>query len=180
MVWTVPANGGESIVETYGFRTDILPGYDASEQRVRLRSLALESLEFAIEAQEAREAQLATSTIFAGQHEVIVLPWWQYGSRLMGAVGIGDQLLPIGDAQDVPYRVGGDAVVWRDPFTWELFEVDSVSGAGVATVDLATIAWASGSALVYPARRVRLPDKVALSRITSRVLSGRVRYTAET
>jgi hypothetical protein len=70
-------------------------------------------------------------------------------------------------------------VVWRDPFTWELFTVDSVSGAGVTTVDIATLAWAADSAYVFPARRSRLPDRVSLRRDSTQVLTGRVRFTME-
>lgn len=178
-VWTIPANGGESIVESYGFRTDILSAWTDAEQRIRQRGFALETLEFGVMAVEAREAQLATAMLFGTQDEAVALPLWQYGSRLSGAVGIGAALLPIADALLVPYRVGGYAVVWRDPFTWELFTVSGVSGAGVATSDLAGIAWAAESAYVFPARRARMPDRVSVKRDSTRIVIGRVRFTME-
>ncbi len=181
-VWSVPAQGGSPISETYGFLTDIIESYNGYEQRVRLRQIALETFEFSILA-EGAEAQLAQALIY-GEHEaVMAVPLWQYGSRLTGSISIGGTLLPISDATEVPYRRsvdnGGFALVWRDAFTWELFEVGSTSGSGVATVDTATKAWAAGSALVFPARSARLSDRQELRWLSSRVLEARLGFTVE-
>lgn len=178
-MWTIAADGGESIVEGYGYSTDILSAYTNGEQRVQRRDVPLQTLEFGIVALEAREGQLATSTIFGSQNKVIAMPLWQYGSRLVGDVAIGATLLPITDAVLIPYRVGGYAVVWRDAFTWELFTVTATSGAGVATSDTSIALWKSGTAMVFPARRAMLPDRVSLKRDSTTILKGRVRFTME-
>jgi hypothetical protein len=117
--------------------------------------------------------------VFGTQDEVIGMPLGQYGSRLSGSISIGGSLLPITDAADVPYRVGGFAIVWRDAFTWELFTVSGTSGAGVATSDTSAAAWASGSAIVMPVRTCRISDKSPLRWESSRYLSGRVRVSME-
>lgn len=177
-VWTIEAN--QDVRESYGYLTDVMAGYDETEQRVSLRAVPLEGLEFSALATDAREAGLAESLIHALQDEAIVVPYWQYGSRLSGAVGIGASLLPIADALDVPYRAAGYAVVWRDPYTWELFTVASTSGAGVATSDTATIAWASGSALVFPGRLMRIASRSPLDHESATVASSRFTFEAET
>ncbi len=181
-VWTIPANGAEPVQESYGFLTEVLPSYNGHEQRVKLRAIPLERIEFGILA-DGREAQLAQSLIWGLHDEALVVPLWQYGSILSGSVSIGASLLPITDAADIPYRRsvdnGGYAVVWRDPFTWELFSVSSTSGSGVATSDTATANWASGSAYVFPARLARFADAPLVTWLNSRVLEARLKFTGE-
>jgi hypothetical protein len=182
-VWSVPANGADEVVETFGFLTDIIgPSYRGLEKRSRLRQIALESIEFSFLA-DGREAQLVRSLI-EGEHEAsLAVPLWQFGSYLSGAISIGGNLLPITDAGDVPYRRspdnGGFALVWQDAFTWELFSISSTSGAGVTTSDTATRNWAAGSAIVFPARSARLAEKVALRWLNTRTVVGRFRFDVD-
>lgn len=182
VVWSVPANGGEDVVETYGFMTDIMEAYSGYEQRARLRVIPQEGFEFSILA-DGREAQLVRSLIEGAHDEAMAVPLWQYGSRLSGAISIGATLLPITDAADVPYRRsadnGGYALVWSDPFTWELFSVSSASGSGVTTTDTATLNWAAGSALVFPARSARLNRESAIRWLTTRVVSARLQFSVD-
>lgn len=180
-VWSVPANGADEVEESFGFLTDVLGSFGEREQRVRLREIALEQFEFSILA-EGAEADLAQLLVYAAP-EPLAVPLWQYGSRLTGSVSIGGSLLPISDALDVPYRRsvdnGGYALVWKDAFNWELFEVSSTSGSGVATSDTATMNWASGDALVFPARSARFAGGPKLRWLTSNVLDGRLRFSVE-
>jgi hypothetical protein len=177
-VWPISANAAESIVEGYGYSTDVIPAYINAEQRVSRRARALESLEFSILGY-AREAQLASSLIFGLQDEAFVLPMWQYASRLSGTVNVGASLLPITDATLVPYRTDEYAVVWRDEFTWELFVVAGTDGSGVSTLDLALNQWNSGTAIVMPARLARMPDRVTIERPSARALASRIKFTME-
>lgn len=182
-VWTVPADGGATIVTRYGFKTDIIgPSYSGFEQRSRLRQISVEALEFSI-LSDGREAQLARTLLEGAHDEAMAVPMWQYGSRLSGAVGIGDVLLPITDAQQVPYRRstdnGGYALVWKDPWTWELFSIASTSASGVTTSDTATRPWASGEAYVFPARSARLTNRQTVRRYTSRALAARLTFSVD-
>lgn len=181
LVWSVDANGVDDIDETYGYLTDIIVAHSKAEQRSRLRVIALESIEFSVLA-VGREAQLAESLIQAGQAQILAVPLWQFGSPLTADVAPGATVLPIADAQVVPYRRstdnGGFAIVWRDPFTWELFGVSSTSASGVHVSDVAAGAWAAGS-YVYPARSARLVARQETPRPTSSVVAGRFRFSVE-
>jgi hypothetical protein len=180
--WTIAANGAETVVETFGYLTSVIDGYDGAEQRVQLREVPFGSLEFSILAID-QEAPLAQSLIYGLHDEVLVVPWWQYGSRLTGAVSIGATLLPIADALDVPYRRGATttdyALVIADAFNWELFVASGVLATGVQTSDTATKNWAAGSAMVYPARAARLSDAPAVRWLTPSILEARLKFTAE-
>ena len=182
LVWTIAADGAQPIVETYGFLTDIMGAWDGGEQRVRLRLIPLETLRFSVLAED-REARLAQSLIYAGHAQVIAVPLWQYGSRLTGSISIGASLLPIADAQEVPYRrstdSGGYALVHRSAHDWELFEVASTSASGVTTSDVATKASASGSAVVYPARAARFWGDPEVAWLTPRVMAADLEFTGE-
>lgn len=182
-MWSVPANGDETILERFGYLTDIIgPSYSGFEQRSRLRQIAVHSFEFSI-LSEGREAQLARMLIEGAHDEALVVPLWQYGSRLSGAVSIGANLLPIADAVDVPYRRSPDngsfALVWKDAFTWELFAVASTSGGGVTTSDTATRNWAVNEALVFPARSARFMQRQGFKRHTARAASGRLTFSVD-
>lgn len=181
-VWTIPANGIATVSETYGFKTQLIEAYSGFEQRQKLRSVSLESIEFSILAED-RAAELAQTLIYAGHDESLAVPLWQYGSRLTGNISIGASLLPIADALDVPYRRSSEnlglALVWQDEFTWELFSVSSTSGSGVATSDTATLGWTAGAALVYPARLARFDGDPEHRWLTTRVLEGRIKFTGD-
>jgi len=179
-VWSIEASGVDEVVETYGYLTDVLDGYNQREQRVKLRAVPVEALEFSVLCEDARRSGLAESLLYGLQDDVLVLPLWQYGSRLTGDVNPGASTLPIADALDVPYRAGGYAVVWRDPFTFELFSVNSTSGAGVLASDLAVGTWPAYSASVYPARLARVASRVSVRRESSTVLVGRPVFEMET
>lgn len=182
MAWTIEADGFETITETFGFKTDVIGARSSFEQRSKLRVVPIETLSFAFAAVE-RAAQIAESLIFAGSSEILAVPLWHLGSRLTGAVSIGGTLLPIADALDVPYRRSVDdpglAMVWRDPWTWELFTVAGTSGAGVATSDASALGWANASALVYPVRLARITGRAAVSYLTANLLTGRLGFTVE-
>jgi len=177
-VWPVDANGGEPISETFGYLTDIIETYAGREQRICLRSVPLERYEFGILGISARESALAAGIVFDSQDDVVAVPLWHYASKLTGTLSPGGSLISITDAQDIPYRAGGLAIVWIDPFTWELFDVSGTSGSGVATSDVSVGTWPAGS-YVFPARRARLSDKASLRWETTRVLSGRLEWTME-
>lgn len=179
-VWSIESSGADEVVETYGFLTDVMAGYNTAEQRVSLRSVPVESLEFSFLCTDARESGLAESLLFGLQDEVLVVPLWQYGGRLETDTLIGQQLFFFpGGATDVPYRIGGYAVLWRDPHTYELFTVQTVDPNAIATVENATRDWPAGS-VIMPARLARVASRVGVRWATSTVLAGRPVFTAET
>lgn len=184
-MWTIPANGDASIVESYGFLTGIIDSWAGAEQRQRLRATSIEGFEFSILAED-REAALAQSLIYVAHDEIMAVPLWQYGSRLSAAIAIGGKLLPTTDAADCNYHNSSAAngtteyaLVWKDPFTWELFECIATGGTGVTTFDAATRAWAIREALVFPCRRARLAAPPEVRWLSSRVIEGRLKFSAE-
>lgn len=181
VVWPIAANGAEDVKETYGFLTDVITSNDEREQRISLRVVPLESIEFSILAEDA-ESGLAESLLYATHDEVVAVPLWHYGSRLTAPVSIGASLLPIADALDVPYARSIDnpglALVWRSYSTWELFTVSGTSGSGVATSDTAASDWAVGD-YVFPVRLGKLPTSPEVVWLSSRVLVGRLPFSFE-
>lgn len=178
VVWSISANGGSTVAEEYGYLTDIMTAYVGAEQRHRLRAIPLRVLEFSILC-KGREARLAQALLNSIQDEVVACPQWHFGSPLTSDVAPGATLLPITDALDVGYKNGQYAIVWRDAFTWELFNLVSNSGSGLnVTGDAAVNSWPAGT-LVFPARSVRLQDKASVRWESSDVLSGLLRWTME-
>lgn len=179
-MWTIEASGDGEVAETYGFLTDVMPGYNTAEQRVSLRAVPVESLEFSFLCTDARQSGLADSLLFGLQDEVLAVPLWQHGSRLTSTTIVGaSTFFTPDDPRDLPYRVGGLAVLWRDPFTYELFTVSGVTSNSVTTSDTASVEWPTGS-VIMPARLARVASRVGVVRSTTGVLAGRPVFTAET
>src|SRR5258706_12452239 len=117
--------------EVRAYDTNVLRGYSSMEQRVQLRALPRCELNFGIVCATARESQLAASLIFTGQDEVLAVPIWQYASPLAANVTIGDTTIFATGLTDVPYRVGGYAIIWQDAFTFELVTITAAGGISI-------------------------------------------------
>jgi len=170
--WTLETDRS---IERVEYKTDILAGYDTREQRIRLGGGSIRRMELEIVAVEAREAQLAAGMVFSSQEEGIGVPLWQYGSRLASGISAGDVVVPIGDAELVPYVADGLAILWVNAFDWEVVNVASVSGAGVHLSLGVTQAWAVG-AWIYPARLARIVERLGVRWLSSAVLEGRLEF----
>jgi hypothetical protein len=152
--------------------------YDQTEQRIRLGTLPEESLVFDVAGTGARESQIIGGEAWRNQDRLIAVPLWQYASRTTGALVGGDVLIPIMDAQQVPYVEGEFAMLFESPMLWELVRVLTVSGSGLAIDGTVFGSWPAGTR-VYPARRARLTDNVRITRGSSSFISGVVEFVLE-
>lgn len=171
-LWSIE---GDRIVESYGYKTDVMIAYDGTEQRVKQRSVPEESIRFEFVGGSARESQLAASLAYGLQDETALVPLWQYASHVTSAVNAGAGLLPFSDAMLAPYVVGEFALLWQDCFTWEAVKVLATDGTGISVDGVVLGNWPV-STRVYPARRARMVDKVNVERNSARFLEGIVEF----
>jgi len=182
VVWPLQPNWQEKIVEGYGYRTAVLVADDSSEQRKGLRRHPAGSIEFSFMSAEAREAQAAMALLLANGDKLWAVPLWPYVCRLTAPTSIGALTLPCDTAgapfQD-PLGLGDFVLVWKDYLTWELLEIQGVTGVSVDLGNPATMAWPASQSLVIPIRLGRLVPEFSAIWETGVVLSGRLHFDFE-
>lgn len=146
-----PIDPSGEIEEGYAYLTRILTSGADAEQRAALRELPRRqwSFEFVLARSEAR---LMQSLIHGWQQRAFGLPVWYDETVLDSPVGIGDLAL----ACDTEQRIWGElAILWADPWTYEVVRIDSISPTGIALELPLVSAWPAG-ARVYPIHFARM------------------------
>lgn len=174
--WFVAPNWQSPVVERLRWKTDVLPHYDGSEQRIGLRPAGARwEWEFDFDAL-AGQARTLENGVYAWGARAWALPIWPDGQALGSTLALGSTEIPCTPATR-DYHVGGLAVILLDG-EFEAFEVEAV-GASSITAALPTGREWPGSAMVFPARTARLMDRLSLTRMTGDHLAGTARFRCE-
>jgi hypothetical protein len=181
-----PADSTEPLSETHGSLTNVMTFESGQEQRVQLRAVALESIEYSIlcspdsrrPGESSRAQAFLEGLLYAHQPDVVAVPMWQFGVRLTANVSIGATSIPA-VTDSIPFREGDYVLVWSDPFTWELLTIDTISPTAITTTDTTTKAWVSGKTLVLPVRLARLQDRITVTRRGRAISQARLRFSVE-
>lgn len=129
------ANMEQPIIQRYGYRTDIIPARDGSEQRIQLRITPRGKFSFRAETLDPLEAELANSILFASQDQAIGVPLWQYMEPLIADTGSPNPLNVVQViTTNVPFEAGGMGIVWTSPTKFQSFTILSKS-ASVLVID---------------------------------------------
>jgi hypothetical protein len=171
--WTFVPDWSAGILERLEWKTDVLQSFDASEQRGALRLGARQRWEFEVFF-EGRSRRYAEASAWGWGARVWALPVWIDGQQLGAQLNAGALSVPVATALRA-YAAGGLAVVFSDPFTYEVLEVASV-GASSITLARATASTWPATATIYPARLARLADQVALPRWSGQASSARLAF----
>ena len=176
-IFPVSADAADSLTERYAYLTNVLTARSGSEQRIQLRSKPRRSMEYSLAASDERQGALASHLIFGKQGASLGLPLWQFPCPLTSSTSIGAQSFPCVTA-GVPFVVGEWMVAWRSWDSYEALTIDTVGGSAVTTVETAAKAWPAGTR-VFPVQAGRLPASQSLSRVTSSLLAGAVKFDLE-
>jgi hypothetical protein len=161
----------ERFRERLSYLTDVLPLLNSDEQRIALRSVPRTMLQFRAFATTAREASYFRSLLWGLGGALVAMPLWPEACRLINNVNPGNIYLPVDDVSYRRFESAGYALLWRDPFTCELREVETVFGNVVQLVSGLQNPWSGdGRTRVIPA----LPGK-----LESRLVSQRISREAE-
>jgi len=145
--WPFEPNLERPIRERYGYLTDLIEAHDGSEQRVRLRSVPVGAMGLTFLLRTPREAQLANAMLHGNLARPYGVPLWQFANRL-GAVLGPAALVATVETTGVPWRAGDFAILWRDPFTWEVLTVASSSVGSLTFVTGPAASWPVGTLLM--------------------------------
>lgn len=180
VVWPIRPNEREPIRLGYGYLTSVLASAKNKEQRAGLRRHPIGSIEYQFLCTDLLESQIAATRLYGAQAGLWAVPLWCWPCPLTANVGVAAFELPC-DTSDVPFQdllgVGRYAMVYRDAATWELLEIEMVTGVAVGLVTGATKPWTAGLDVVFPVRLGRLDSQISMSWLTSQIQGGRLRFT---
>lgn len=118
-------NMEREIVEAIGYLTDVIEAYDGGEQRVQLREIPVGTVSFSLLHLDTRSAQLASAILFGNLGKPFGVPRWQYQTELLQPAA-ADEVEIFLDTTDLPFEIGGLALLWSDDFTVEGHVIDDV------------------------------------------------------
>lgn len=168
--WIWPPDWSQPVIERIEWRTDVLRGYDGSEQRIGVRRAPRKAYEFAFGAVDSARRKL-DSALYGWGSRVWALPIWPDGQDLVTTLPAGASVVPITPASR-DYVVDGLAIL-IDPGgdIFEVAEILSIGAASFATKRPLSFEFGAGSR-VYPARTARLEDRQGVSRFDGRTAYG--------
>jgi hypothetical protein len=168
----------EPFLETPGWLTEILPAYDATEQRRSLRQRPRYSLAYRVATTDPLETASLEALLYGWQARQFGVPMWPEATALLAAIMPGDTALSADTTDRPAFAPGGLVMVWSGHATWEVFQVTAVLPGSISLGSQVTKAWSAG-ARVVPIRRGRLQDDQALGRPTNWLSSGAFAFTCE-
>ncbi|MEE9422616.1 hypothetical protein [Candidatus Vondammii sp. HM_W22] len=157
-------NWRDPLSERLEWLTDLLPNYDGTEQRIRLREIPRRIFEFRITL-HGMDKRRFEALLWEWQARVYALPIWTDPGRLDAQVAVGSVQLSV-STDDLDYHVGGLAILISDTATVEAVEILSVQSDGLTLMRPLLANWPANSC-IYPARSARLDDTQSLNIFTS-------------
>lgn len=157
--------------------TEVLPAYDGSEQRVRLRQAARRQWGFGVLAVD-QDATRLDHLLFGWGGRRYALPVWPEADRLPSPLAVGATTVMVSDAALKDYRAGGLLVLVRDAAYSEAGEILSIAG-NTLTLKLPLANAFPAGARVMPALLARLDGEVSLSRPHEGLARCTLRFTVE-
>jgi hypothetical protein len=161
------------VTERLEWLTDVIEGYDATEERTVLRSMPRRTLEYRLLATFEEAANL-DALLWRWQADQYILPIWTDPQVLGAALPAGATSIPA-ETDDYDFSTPGLAVLWSDSGHYEVVNVQSIA-ADALTLAAPTLADWPASARLYPARVARLTDAVELPYHTDAIAKATVRF----
>lgn len=173
VAWQWEANWIQPVVERLEWLTDILPAYDGSEQRRKLRAWPRISYEFTFDAQDGAR-RLLENVVYGWGGRIWALPIWPDIQVLTEPLLAGATVIPSATAGR-DFHLDGLAVLIGDSGTPESVEVDAIAADSITLQRPLVSSWPVGTRL-YPARTARMEDPRGWGRMTRNYVRGLVRF----
>jgi len=169
--WLYRPDGG--VLERLEWSTDVIEAFDASEQRIRLLATPNRYFEFEFTV-SGRDRRGAENTLHVGQPGLWAMPVWMDSQVLAATLASGSLSISI-DTTTRDFRAGGMAMLYSDPSTFEVVDIDSLTGSTLTLSSSTVLTWPAGT-IVAPLRIARMAEELHLARFTGDDSYGRVRF----
>lgn len=156
ILWPTKPEASQPVNETLAFLSDSMVASGTDAEQIRsLRDVPRRTFSFSslLGRGNQRIADAIRFDIGVRQFLLPIFPdqQWLTGPVTAGAVSISCR------TTGFDFVGGGQVALWRNPQTWELATIDSISADGLALTAPTASAWGIGDKL-YPVRKARLAD----------------------
>jgi hypothetical protein len=169
-------NWESPVTERLEWLTDVIEGYDATEERTPLRTLPRRTLEYRLLA-TAHEAATLDALLWRWQAAQYWLPVWTDPQVLEALLPAGATSIPA-QTDGYDFSTPGLAVLWRDTARYEVVNVQGLAPDALTLAAPTVSEWPAGVRL-YPTRLARLTDAVQVPYATAAIVEATVRFELE-
>lgn len=153
----------DAVERVVTYPTAVFTRHDGSEQRIAASQTATTRLTYRLIAPDAERAVFLATLGQIATDRLIRLPRWEDQARLAVAVSATATAFTLTDTTSLPtFENGAQVIFWRDPFSYEVLTINTVSGTALTTTAGVASAWGAGT-IVCPVEPVRLVEPVSLS-----------------
>lgn len=177
VIWPIRPDWARGVTERLEWATDVLPAYDGTEQRVRLRTNARRALEMDFTA-HGHDARIAETLLFGWGGRRYCLPVWMERDVLAAPVAAGSATLTVTDAALKDYRAGGLVVLWASAAQAEAIEILAIAGNTLTLKTPTSRAYPAGVS-VCPGMLARIDGDAPVRRATDNLVETRLRFLDE-
>lgn len=176
-VWSIPPNWSTPVVERLEWLTDVLGSRSMAEQRRGLRLTPRRFFEFTVNPTD-RVRSMLDQWLHRVSGTAFMLPIWHDKGVLIATAAATASRLEV-DTRWLEFTDGGMAVVYLNPFQYEVVEIDSIDSTGLDLVAPLVGDWLAGMP-VYPLKRAWMDPESRLSNLTSRVGEATLGFMLDT
>lgn len=173
IIFVLPPNWVNPVVETLEWKTDVLRAYNGSEQRRELRRIARRTFEYDFTARGKYATELE-NTLWTWQNKKIVTPIWTEFTKSIGAIGAGQTVL-YADTKGLSFVIGGRLMIYKSIDEYEICAIGNVTDGAIDLTTGCGFSWPS-NVKIYPVFQAHLPTKISMKRHTDNILTGRISY----
>ena len=133
------------------FKTDVIPLFDGSEQRIKLRGAPRQVFDFLVRTDDDRSRDSINAVLFDWQARVFGVPVWFEAEDLDAPIAINDLVINV-DTTTSDYRADGLVMVYDSNFYFEALEVDSFTPTAITVKTPFTKLFDGSASVVMPVR----------------------------
>ena len=177
--WTFEPNWARSPIERLEWKTDVITSHNGSEQRIALRTQPRRIMEYQIGIVDNAARNRFEALLYGWGARSWLIPIWWEGQFLSANLAAGSESVTLSRVS-ADWYVGVNAVIWRDSNTYEIVEIDAVSGLALSFKSPTQQSWTAGIDRIYPAYTALLESQMRLDRFTGQSISGVCRFRLDT
>lgn len=172
-VWSIPPDWRNGVTETLDFLTAVTASPLAVEQRLGLRITPRQSFECDFTVWGPTRTLFDLLTIRGGGSPMY-FPLWHDVEKLTSTLLAGATVIPM-STPFTEFTTADFLILHRDPFTYEVAEIVSVTDTDVTIADPTAAEWPPGTR-IYPLKKCKLENQPNAGRRADRAWVARARF----
>lgn len=172
-LWTIPPDWTNGVTENLEWLTNIMQSQAGAEQRQARRLSPRRTVEYDFLCEGRYRTLFDLMTVNGGSAEWLLPLWWD-GAGMTAAFNAGSPAIAI-PTTNTEFANATQVLIYKNAFVWELMTIAAMSATTLSFLEVTSRSWPKGSR-VYPVRPATLTDQPSISKLTSKVAQGTIRF----